>query len=106
VASKQSDLSAKMSKKDLDVALQVVLLRSLGPNTASLPVQSATATAETMRKQAMVWANNQPELDLAVYLAMHFDAHPHATSTLMSLQGDERCRQRLQSKPLAQSRQT
>ncbi|KAJ3346590.1 hypothetical protein GGF32_007430, partial [Allomyces javanicus] len=53
---------------------------------------SAAATAETMRKQAMVWANDQPELDLAVYLAMHFDAHLHAASTLMSLQGDERHR--------------
>ncbi|KAJ3344906.1 hypothetical protein GGF32_008844 [Allomyces javanicus] len=92
VASKQSDLGAKMSKKDLDVALQVALLHTLGPNTASSPVQSAAATAETMRKQAMVWANDQPELDLAVYLAMHFDAHLHAASTLMSLQGDERHR--------------
>ncbi|KNE70664.1 hypothetical protein AMAG_15420 [Allomyces macrogynus ATCC 38327] len=90
VVSKQPDLGAKMSKKDLDVALQILLLCSLGPDTALSPVQLAAAMAETMHKQAMVWANDQPELDLAVYLAMHFDTHLHATLTLMSLQGDER----------------
>ncbi|KNE71789.1 hypothetical protein AMAG_16096 [Allomyces macrogynus ATCC 38327] len=90
VASKQPDLGTKMSKKDLDVALQVTLLHSLGPDIALLPIQLATAMAKTMHKQAMVWANDQPELDLAIYLAMYIDAHPHAVSTLMSLQGDER----------------